>query len=102
MTPRYVLAPEAAQDIFEIWLYIREHSSTEVAAEVESAILDTIALLAANPGIGHFREDLTGQRVKFFRVYSYLIGYRPDTSPLQIVCVLHGRRDLEQVLKTRL
>jgi len=102
MTPRYVLAPEAAQDIFDIWLYIRENSSAEAAAKVESAIFETIALLSANPRIGHFREDLTCQRIRFFAVHSYLIGYRPETSPLQIVCVLHGRRDLEKLLKERI
>jgi len=102
MTPRYVLAPEAARDIFEIWFYIQENSSTEAAGKVESTIFNSIALLADNPGIGHFREDLTSQRVRFFPVYSYLICYRPDTRPLQIIGVLHGRRDLEQLLKTRL
>jgi antitoxin ParD1/3/4/toxin ParE1/3/4 len=45
---------------------------------------------------------LTDAAVKFFPVYSYLIVYRPETSPLQIVSILHGRRDLEQLLKDRL
>ena len=102
MTPRYVLAPEAALDTFEIWLYIRDQSSLEVAEKIESAIFEKIDFLAANPGIGHFREDLTRERFRFFSVYSYLIVYRPDTRPLQIVCVLHGRRDLEKLLETRL
>jgi len=52
MSVRYVLAPEAALDLVEIWHYIRE--------------------------------------------------YRPKTKPLQIACILHGRRDVEQVLKGRL
>jgi len=40
--------------------------------------------------------------VKFFSVYSYLIVYRPEMKPLQIVSILHGRRDVEQILKGRL
>jgi len=48
------------------------------------------------------RQDLTNEDVKFFPVYSYLIVYRPKTKPLQIACILHGRRDVEQVLKGRL
>jgi hypothetical protein len=40
--------------------------------------------------------------VKFFPVYSYLIVYRPMTKPLQIASILHGRRDLLQLLKDRL
>jgi hypothetical protein len=31
-----------------------------------------------------------------------LIVYRPETKPLQIASILHGRRDVEQILKGRL
>ena len=34
--------------------------------------------------------------------YSYLIVYRAETMPLQIVSILHGRRDVEQLLRDRL
>lgn len=37
----------------------------------------------------------------FFPVYSYLIVYRPNTKPLQVVSILHGRRDVEQILRGR-
>jgi len=30
-----------------------------------------------------------------------LIVYKPDTKPLQIVSLLHGRRDVEKILKDR-
>jgi antitoxin ParD1/3/4/toxin ParE1/3/4 len=99
---RYVLAPEAAFDLVEIWRYIKKQSSLEMADRVESVIRDRIVFLAANPGAGHWRKNLTDETVKFFPVYSYLIVYRPDTKPLQVVSILHGRRDVEQILKNRL
>jgi toxin ParE1/3/4 len=99
---RYVLAPEAALDLLQIWRYIKKHASLEMAHRVESAIRGKIAYLARNPGGGHWRKDLTDEPVKFFPVYSYLIVYRPETNPLQVVVILHGRRDLEQLLKDRL
>jgi len=46
--------------------------------------------------------ELTDEPVKFFSVYFYLIVYRPETKPLQVVAILHGRRDVEQLLKDRL
>ena len=61
-----------------------------------------MALLAATPGAGHYRKDLTNEDVKFFSVYSYLIVYRPETKPLQIASILHGRRDVEEILRGRL
>jgi toxin ParE1/3/4 len=102
MTARYVLAPQAALDLFEIWDYIKEQTSILVADRVESAIREKMAFLAGTPGAGHRRRDLTDADVKFFPVYSYLIVYRPEIKPLQIVSILHGRRDVGQVLSGRL
>ena len=101
MKGRYVLAPEAALDLVQIWRYLKRQAGVEMADRVESAIRDKIVFLAANPGSGHWRKNLTDAGVKFFPVYSYLIVYRPDPKPLQVVSILHGRRDLEQILKDR-
>jgi hypothetical protein len=32
---------------------------------------------------------------------TYVIVYRPETVPLQVVAVLHGKRDLKEVLQKR-
>ena len=102
MSRRYVLAPEAAHDLIQIWRYIKKNASLETADRVESVIREKIVYLAGRPGAGHWRKDLTHEPVKFFSVYSYLIVYRPETSPLQVVAILHGRRDVEELLKDRL
>ncbi len=102
MRRRYVLAPDAALDLVQIWRYIKKEGNAGVADRVETAIRDQIVSLAKRPGIGHWRKDLTDEPVKFFPVYSYLIVYRPDTKPLHVVAILQGRRDVQQVLKDRL
>src|SRR5438270_7772556 len=102
MSGRYLLAPEAAVDLVKIWRYIKKQSSPEMADRVESVIRNKIRFLAENPGAGHWRKNLTDQAVKFFPVYSYLIVYRPDTRPLQVVSILHGRRDVEKNLSVPL
>ncbi len=101
MKPRYALAPEAAQDLVEIWNYLKRQTSLEMANHVESAIREKMVFLAENAGAGHWRRDLTDDDVRFFPAYSYLIVYRPNTKPLQIVSILHGRRDVEGILKKR-
>jgi toxin ParE1/3/4 len=98
---RYLLAPEAALDLVQIWRYIKKNANIEMADRVESVIRKKIVYLAGSPGGGHWRKDLTDQLVKFFPIYSYLIVYRPDTKPLQGVAILHGRRDVEEFLKDR-
>lgn len=102
MSARYVLAPQAADDLFEIWRYIKEQSDSIVADRVESAIREKFVFLARTPGAGHSRKDLTQEAVKFYPVYSYLIVYRPETKPLQIVSILHGRRAVRGILGARL
>lgn len=73
-----------------------------MADRVESVIRDKIGLLAATPGSGHWRKDLTDEPVRFFAVYSYLIVYRTGTRPLQVVAIVHGQRDVERLLRDRL
>ncbi len=55
--------------------------------------------LAEFPRIGHLRQDLADQSLRFCRVCSYLIVYRAEATPLQIVRVLHGARDIETTLR---
>lgn len=56
---RYVLAPQAAIDLVEIWRFIKEQSSLVIADRVETAIREKFAFLAQTPGAGHRRKDLT-------------------------------------------
>ena len=77
MSERYILAPEAAQDLVDIWHFIKNQSSELMADRVESVIRERIAFLSTSPDAGHWRKDLTNEQVKFFTVYSYLIVYRP-------------------------
>ncbi len=95
---RFRLAPEARQDIKEIWAYIAA-DSLEAATRVRQQIRDNCRRLAQDPGIGHPRDDLTTRAdVRFWPVSSYLIIYRPATTPLEVLRVLHGKRDAKAIL----
>jgi plasmid stabilization system protein ParE len=52
------------------------------------------------PGKGHKRPDLTSRDVLFFSLYQYMIVYRTSDT-IEIVAVLHGRRDLSRLLRSR-
>jgi plasmid stabilization system protein ParE len=99
----YVLTPLAKADIFDIWSYIAEDSEN-AADRVEKAIYDAFTLLAEGPMRGHTRPDLTTRALRFWALHrypNYIVVYRPDTAPLQIVAVLHGKRDIKRMLKER-
>lgn len=55
-------------------------------------------MLAENPGIGHWREDLATKDVKFWNVRGYMIAYLHATMPLQVARIMRGSRDVESEL----
>ena len=49
-------------------------------------------------------QDVTRLPVRFWTLAkfpNYVIVYRPETVPLQVIAVPHGRRDLKEVLERR-
>jgi len=96
---RYVFTRLAETDLEELVDYIFDHSGPERARSVLDDLMRAVDLLANMPGMGHKREDLTGEVVLFWPVHGYLIVYRPDAIPLEIVRVVSGRRDVEALLE---
>ena len=99
----YILTPRAKADIFNIWAYIADHNQ-DAADRVEQAIFDACAFLAETPMRGHFRPDLTVRPLRFWtlsRYPNYVIVYRLEKTPLQIIAVMHGKRDIQRILEQR-
>jgi plasmid stabilization system protein ParE len=96
-----IISETALADLDEIWLYIAK-DSVRAADRVIEKIYDDIYRLAEFPSMGHVREDLTDKPLRFWSVYSYLIVYKPDTAPIEIVRVFSGYRDVESLLQSSL
>jgi len=94
---RYRLSPQAADDVREIWGHIAEEN-LEAAGRVRRELRDSMERLSRHPKMGHARKDLTDRPVLFWAVRSYLIVYNPLSIPLEVVRVLHGARDITQLL----
>ncbi len=97
----YALTPLAKADLFDIWSYIAENSE-DAADLVERAIYDACAFAAEAPMRGHSRPDLTTRSLRFWtltRYPNYTVVYRPETAPLEVVAILHGKRNVRRVLK---
>jgi plasmid stabilization system protein ParE len=96
----YLLAPEAEDDLRQIWRYLLGGAGLAIANRIQGELVDAFEGLADVPGKGHKRPDLTDRDVLSFSVYQYLIVYR-RTEFVEIVAVLHGKRDVRRLLKTR-
>jgi plasmid stabilization system protein ParE len=79
----FVLTPRAEQDVSDIWDYIAD-DNIEAANRVLDVLESTMLKLAKNPGIGHWREELTNRRQRFFLVYSYLSSTATQPSPCRL------------------
>ena len=97
----YLVAPEAEGDLRQIWRYLLGEAGLAIANRIQGELVDAFEGLADVPGKGHKRPDLTSRDVLFFSVYQYMIVYR-RAELLEIVAVLHGKRDVKRLLKTRL
>ena len=98
---RYRLTPDAISDLDEIDAFIAADNAV-AADRVLDAILITCQSLAAHQLIGSPRPELSRSEVRFMpvsRFPNYIVVYRPRTKPLEIVRILHGRRDLKTLLR---
>ena len=94
----YALSAAARLDLLHIWNYLAEYASITVADKVLADLERAMRKVAKSSGIGHRRIDLTDRDALFFRVHSYLIVYRTDRKPLHVIRVIHGARDLKNLL----
>ena len=87
----YVLHPAALQELEDIRKYIAA-DSRDAADRLVDEVFDSIAALVSFPHRGARRPDLTSRPLRFLWVREYLIAYAPDTHPLRVLTVVHGRR----------
>lgn len=99
MSRGYILSRLAEQDLYNIRHFIAQDSA-DAADRVLLRIRDEIIKLVAMPRMGHHREDIQLPNIRFWTVYSYLIVYRPDTAPMEIVRIIHGAQDIPNILGT--
>ena len=98
---RFRLAPAAAQDLNDIWDYVAE-DSLDGADRLLETIYDQILSLATTPGMGHPRRDLAENRpLLFWPVGNYLILYRMREEFIEIVAIVHGKRDIPAFIRRR-
>jgi toxin ParE1/3/4 len=93
----YFLTDLAREDLHGIWMHLAK-DNVEASLKAMFALGKAFDKVVANPQIGHYREDLADKRQRFILAHPYLIMYRPDKRPVEILRILHGSRDLQTLL----
>ena len=96
----WVLSPVAESELAEILDYFADQGgSRRVVENVLADFVKAFEELAAAPGIGFRRTQLTSQNVRWWPVHRYLVVYDPQAIPLRVLRVLHGARDLRHLFE---
>jgi plasmid stabilization system protein ParE len=96
---RFILAPEASADLLEIWNYYAvDLLNVQAADRIRDEIFEAMKRLSASPGLGHLRRDLAREPLRFWAVRKYLVIYRSERRPIEVVRILHAARDVRAIL----
>jgi antitoxin ParD1/3/4/toxin ParE1/3/4 len=94
---RYLLTETAEEELRGILGFIAEESGQARALHVLDALESAFEALAAAPGIGHHRSQLTGTTLRWWPVFRFQVLYDPESRPLTVLRILHGSRDLDRI-----
>jgi toxin ParE1/3/4 len=89
-------SPEAEQDLFDIWLNVAPEASPATADRQLRLIDETATTLREWPFAGRDRSELLPS-IRSLAAKPYVIFYRAGPSRVEIVRVLHGRRDINAI-----
>jgi toxin ParE1/3/4 len=98
--PTALLAPQPRRDLFEAARWIAKDNPT-AARGLRVAVLEAAERIGHHPQVGVVRPQLADEQYRFMILtgYPYLIVYNAQRSPPLILRILHGARDLPEVLR---
>ena len=94
------LSPAAERDIIAIVQWIA--AENPVAARGSRVALDNLATtIGEHPRLGALKAQLASPPIRFLpiRGFPYVVVYTPERDPPLILRVLHGARDIPEVLQ---
>jgi plasmid stabilization system protein ParE len=96
---RVVFSPEAVEQLAELYRYIAEAASPDVAAQYTEAIVSYCESLDTFPLRGSQRDDVRpGLRITNYKKRA-VIAFDVDTEVVSIIGVFYGGQDYETFLR---
>ena len=92
-----VWAPRAKRDLGDVWRYYARVASVEVADKLLREIDEAAGRLSENALRWRARDELL-PGLRSALVHPYVIFYRVENGIVEIVRVLHGRRNFAAIL----
>ena len=93
----YHLRAQAEADVAEIWRYTASRWGAKQADKYYASLIDGFRSLAANPNLGRSCEEIR-PGYRRHSVGAHVVFYKADGAEVDIVRILHSRRDFQQHL----
>lgn len=99
MSYRVVFSPEAQEQLAELYRYIADAASPDIAAQYTEAIVSYCESLRRFPLRGTIRDDVRpGLRITNYKGRA-VIAFDVDTEAVSIIGVFYGGQDYETILQ---
>ncbi|CAN5692320.1 type II toxin-antitoxin system RelE/ParE family toxin [soil metagenome] len=92
-----IITEQAQADLDESWDYLSVRSLA-AADRLIDRFLEAARIHARFPESGRLREEIA-EELRSFVVSPYVAFYRPVGGTIEVVRFLHGRRDIERILR---
>jgi toxin ParE1/3/4 len=95
-----VFSPHARHDLLDAVRWIAKDNPT-AARGLRNAVVKAAGRIGAHPEAGMVRPELVDEPVRFVTLtgYPYVVVYDSSLKPPLILRVLHGARDLPNVMR---
>ncbi|MEJ0072392.1 MAG: type II toxin-antitoxin system RelE/ParE family toxin [Pseudomonadota bacterium] len=99
-TERATYAPRASRDIAAAVRWISQ-DNPDAARALRHALDRAAEHIARHPEVGRLRPEVTAKAYRFLSMtgFPYILAYDPRPTPPIIARILHGARDLPEVLR---
>ncbi len=102
MSRRIVVRPQASRDLDEQADYLAAHHNLQTALRFYRAAEETFQLIATQPEMGKLTEYsnpvLANTRMFPMKQFEkHLVFYRPLVGGIEVLRVIHGARDIENI-----
>ncbi len=92
-----ILTRQARADLRAIWLQVARGRDAATADRMTATILEKTMAHAQFPETGRLREELA-PGLRSFPVAPYVIFFRPVGTTIVVLRILHGHRDIDQIM----
>ena len=101
MKKKIIWSQDASDDLVEIITYIKERSSKQIANEIYLRIINHVEKIVIFPESGRLIPEFLALGIIDIREIietPWRIFYRVETSGVQIISIIDGRRNVEELL----